>query len=62
VYPLFPKQGVPAKRVLVQGVKGSRAPLELLQGMVLHQADGSYTQEADFILRDGAGLGIRPKA
>ena len=48
--------------MLIQGVKGSRAPLELLQGLVLHQADGSYTQEADLILRDGAGLGIRPKA
>ena len=62
IYPLFPKKGAPAKRVLVQGIKGSRAPLELLQGMVLHEADGSYTQEADLILRDGAGLGIKPKA
>jgi tRNA1(Val) A37 N6-methylase TrmN6 len=62
IYPLFPKKGAPAKRVLVQGIKGSRAPLELLQGMVLHEADGSYTQEADLILRDGAGLGIRQQA
>jgi tRNA1(Val) A37 N6-methylase TrmN6 len=62
IYPLFPKKGAPAKRVLVQGIKGSRAPLELLQGMVLHEADGSYTEEADLILRDGAGLGIRLQA
>ena len=60
VYPLFPKKGAPAKRVLVQGIKGSRAPLELVQGMVLHEADGSYTEQADLILRGGAGLEIRP--
>jgi tRNA1(Val) A37 N6-methylase TrmN6 len=62
VYPLFPKKGVPAKRVLVQGIKGSRAPLELLPGMVLHGADGCYTKQANLILRDGAGLGLRPQA
>jgi tRNA1(Val) A37 N6-methylase TrmN6 len=62
IYPLFPKQGVAAKRVLVQGIKGSRAPLEMLPGMVLHEADGSYTQQADLILRGGAGLLIRPQA
>jgi tRNA1(Val) A37 N6-methylase TrmN6 len=62
VYPLFPKEGVPAKRVLVQGVKGSRAPLELLPGMVLHAADGSYTKQAETILRGGAGLRINRHA
>jgi len=61
VYPLFPKQGAPAKRVLVQGTKGSRAPLELLPGMVLHEADGSYTEKADLILRGGSGLSIRSR-
>lgn len=62
VYPLFPRQGVPAKRVLVQGIKGSRAPLEMMPGMVLHKPDGSYTDEADFILRDGKELLIRRQA
>lgn len=62
VYPLFPREGAPAKRILVQGIKGSRAPLELLPGMVLHAQDGRYTEEADLILRGGAGLRIRPQA
>jgi len=42
VLPLFPKASVPANRVIVQGVKGSRAPLTLLQGLVLHDDEGGY--------------------
>lgn len=56
VYPLYPRDGVPAKRILVQGIKGSRAPLKLLPGMVLHEPDGSYTREADDILRSMEAL------
>ncbi len=62
VYPLFPKPGLPAKRVLIQGLKGSRAPLEMLPGMILHEADGSYTKQADLILRGEADLHIRAQA
>lgn len=62
VYPLFPRKGAPAKRVLVQGIKGSRAPMVLASGMVLHVKDGGYTEEANLILRGGAGLRIRPQA
>lgn len=56
VFPLFPKKGEPATRVLVQGLKGSRAPLKILQGMVLHEKDGAYTPEADAILRENAAI------
>ncbi len=59
VYPLFPRQGEPAKRILIQGIKGSKAPLELLPGMVLHEPDGSYTEAADAVLRANAGLVLR---
>ncbi len=54
VLPLWPKQDRPAKLVLVRGVKGGRAPLLLLPGLVLHEADGGYTPAAEAILR---GLG-----
>jgi tRNA1(Val) A37 N6-methylase TrmN6 len=37
-------------------VKGSRAPFRLLPGMVLHNADGNFTDEAQEILRGGAAL------
>jgi len=56
VFPLWPKAGVPAKRVLVRAIKGSRRPLTMLSGLVLHEADGAFTGEADAILRRGAPL------
>ena len=55
-FPLWPREGEKAKRVLLQLRKGSRAPFEVLAGLVLHRADGSYTDEADAILRGRKGL------
>jgi tRNA1(Val) A37 N6-methylase TrmN6 len=54
VAPVFARMGEPAIRVVIQGVKGSRAPLQLLPGLVLQDADGRYGPEADAILRHGA--------
>jgi tRNA1(Val) A37 N6-methylase TrmN6 len=65
VFPLWPgPRGKPAKRVLVQGRKGSRAPLVLLPGLVLHAADGSFTPAAEAVLRHGEALTLqgRPDA
>ena len=56
ILPLWPKAGQQAKRVIVRAVKGSRAGLVLSAGLVLHQADGRFTAEAEAILRGGAGL------
>lgn len=56
VIPLWSKAGQPAKRVIVKAVKGSKAPLTLTPGLVLHQADGSYLPEIDAVLRNGAAL------
>ncbi|GAB3125356.1 tRNA1(Val) (adenine(37)-N6)-methyltransferase [Novispirillum itersonii] len=56
VIPLWPKPGVAAKRVLITGRKGSRAPLTLHPGVVLHHPDGSFTAEAEQILRGGGGV------
>ncbi len=59
VYPLWPdRSSKPAARVLVQAVKGSRAPMRLAQGMVLHDDGGRYTPEAEAILRHGAPVPI----
>ncbi|MBM3557297.1 MAG: methyltransferase [Alphaproteobacteria bacterium] len=60
VYPLWPKAGRPAKRVLVRAIKRSRAPLTVAPGLVLHDAGGAWTQEAQAILRDGAALDLAP--
>lgn len=57
-FPLFPRAGEAPKRVIVQARKGSRAPFALLPGLVLHQADGGWTPEADAILRRGTALAL----
>ena len=56
VLPLWPRAGVPAKRVLVRARIGRRGPARLLSGLVLHDAEGHFTPEADAILRGEARL------
>ncbi len=56
VFPLFPKADAPATRIIVQGRKGSRASLRLLPGLVLHGETGTYTAEAEEVLRGGEAL------
>ncbi|MCW5772856.1 MAG: methyltransferase [Rhodospirillaceae bacterium] len=58
VFPLWPKAGKPAKRMILRARKGIRTGSALLPGVVLHEADGSYTEAAQRVLRDGAGLPI----
>jgi tRNA1Val (adenine37-N6)-methyltransferase len=58
VLPLWPRADVPAKRVIIQAVKGARSALTMLPGLVLHEGDGRYTQAADAILRGGAALSM----
>jgi tRNA1(Val) A37 N6-methylase TrmN6 len=59
VLPLYPRPDEPASRILVQGIKGSRAPLGVLPGVVLHGDGNSFTPAAQAILRDGAGVVMR---
>jgi tRNA1(Val) A37 N6-methylase TrmN6 len=56
VVPLHPREGQPAARVLVRAVKGSRAPLELRPGLILHKADSSFRPGIAAVLREGAAL------
>jgi tRNA1(Val) A37 N6-methylase TrmN6 len=56
VFPLWPRYGTPAKRVIIRARKGVRTPLALSAGLVMHQDDGSYTAAADDILRGGANV------
>ncbi|KAF0222885.1 MAG: hypothetical protein FD176_2367 [Rhodospirillaceae bacterium] len=53
VVPIWPKQGRAAIRVMVTARKDSKAPMELLPGLLAHQDDGAYTPQAEAILRDG---------
>lgn len=56
VLPIHPRAGAPAIRVLVEGVKGSRAPLKIAPGLVLHGDGNAFRPEIDAILRRGAQL------
>ena len=58
VFPLWPKAGQAARRVLARARKGARGPARLAPGLVLHRADGRYTEEAEAVLRHGAPLRI----
>jgi tRNA1(Val) A37 N6-methylase TrmN6 len=56
VYPLWPGQNKPAKRILVRARKGVATPTRLTPGLVLHEPDGRYAAAADAVLRHGAAL------
>jgi tRNA1(Val) A37 N6-methylase TrmN6 len=56
VLPIHGKAGGPAIRVLVRAVKDRGAPLTLLSGFPLADADGKPTVAAETVLRDGAAL------
>jgi tRNA1(Val) A37 N6-methylase TrmN6 len=56
VTPLQASTTSTAGRVLVSGIKGSRAPLSLQPAIVLHRADGGYTQEIEAVLRTPVAL------
>ena len=49
--PVHPAKGASAHRVLVSGVKGSKAPLRVAPALVLHGAEGRLTADADAIHR-----------
>jgi tRNA1(Val) A37 N6-methylase TrmN6 len=56
ILPLFPREDAPAGRVIVRLQRGSRAPLSLLPGVVLHRPDNSATAEAKALLNGSARL------
>jgi len=58
VFALWPKAGAAAKRVLVRARRNIATPLRLAAGLILHEADGSYTQAADAILRGRSALAL----
>lgn len=53
--PLWPREGVKAKVILIQARKASRAPDSVLPGLILHDKEG-ITCQAEAILREGHPL------
>jgi tRNA1(Val) A37 N6-methylase TrmN6 len=60
ILPVYPKPGEPAIRILVRATKASRAPLAVLPGLVLNDAEGHPTPQAEAVLRAGAILPLAP--
>lgn len=56
IIPLWPKVRREAKRVIVRALKGRKTGSKLMAGLVLHEDNGSYTKEADKILKGGESL------
>ncbi len=56
--PIHPRPGEPASRLLVRAVKGSRAPLQLRPGLILHSAGHGFRPQIEAILRHGAALDL----
>lgn len=56
IFPLWPHQGEAAKRVIVRARKDRRTPAMIHAGLVLHRQDGSYTEAAEAVLRQGQAL------
>lgn len=58
IFPFWPGAGKAAKRIIVQARKDVTTPARLLAGLMLHGADGRYTDEADAVLRRGGALSL----
>lgn len=56
IIPLWPNHGAPAKRIIIRTRMNSKAPLQLLAGLVLHTPAGKPTAEAEAVLRHGEAL------
>ena len=54
--PLWPRTGRAAKLIILSGVRGGRGAGRVSAGLVLHEANGGYTQATEQILRHAASL------
>lgn len=56
ILPVHPRPDAAAIRILVRASKGSRAPLAILPGLTLNDAEGRPTAAAEGVLRGGVAL------
>ena len=50
IFPLWPQIQKPSKLFLIQARKDSKAETKLLPGLILHNEDGSYTNDCNNVL------------
>ena len=56
LFPLWPKLGKSAKRVLIRGRKGVKSPMKLSAGLTVHKYNGEYTRACESVLKFGQPL------
>lgn len=62
VFPIWPRAGAPAKRVLITARVDVQTPTALCPGLVLHGEDGAYTSAARRLIEAGHALSFVPAA
>ncbi len=58
IFPLWSTREKDARRVIIQARKGGKGIIALKPGLIVHTSDGTFTPEAEAILRHGAALDI----
>ena len=58
IYPFYSKVGKDASRVIVRAQKDANGLLTLKSGMIVHKSDGTYSDQAENILRHACFLDI----
>ena len=56
VFPLWPKAKVKSKLMIVQARKNANSGVQILPGLILHNNDGSYTDECNSILNNKSNI------
>ena len=56
IMPIYSRANEPAKRLLIRATKGSKAPIIFAPALIVHNNDGSFTPEADAVLKGTAFL------
>ena len=54
--PLWPKAGAAAKIVILRGYRHGHGACVMQPGLILHEADGTFTAAAQAVLRGGGAL------
>lgn len=50
IVPIHSREGEAAKRILIKMVKGSKAPIKIMPGIIMHDKEGGLTEHADALL------------
>jgi len=58
ILPVITKPDTPASRIIICARKGGRAALQIHPQLTVHQADGSFTPQADAIFKGKARLNL----